>query len=47
MLYAIASAHAAKLSFAYPGGDREGEISSLTAAIMQQERKAAIDFGCE
>jgi hypothetical protein len=40
--YAIATGHATKLSFAYPGGDPEGGMTALTPAAMQQQRKAAI-----
>jgi len=41
--FAVASAHAAKLSFAYSGGDPEGGGSvPLSAAAKQRERDAAI-----
>ncbi len=40
--YLMARAHAAKLSFAYPGGDPEGEPAALTPDAMRHEREAAI-----
>jgi hypothetical protein len=40
--FAIARAHAAKLSFASPGGNPEGETTPLTPAAMNEERRAAI-----
>jgi len=41
--FALARAHATKLSFALPGGDPEGgNVSPLGPATMQQERSAAI-----
>ena len=40
--FAIARAHATKLSFAYLEGNREGEMTPLTPAQMDVERKAAI-----
>ena len=42
--FAIARAHDAKLSFAYPGGDPEGgEVAQLNPAAKEQERKAAVE----
>ena len=40
--YAVARADAAKLSFAYSGGDPEGGFSPLTPAAMRRQREAAI-----
>jgi len=41
--YALARAHAVKLSFALPGGaGDDGDLAPLSAAVMQEERSAAI-----
>ncbi len=40
---AAAGAHAAKLSFAYSGGDPEGGIALLTPTEMRRQRRAAIE----
>jgi hypothetical protein len=40
--FAIARAHAVKLSFSYPGGDPEEEGVHLTRPAMERERHAAI-----
>ena len=41
--FAIARAHAVRLSFSYPGGDPDEEGIHLTRAGMPQERRAAVE----
>jgi len=41
--FAIARAHAVRLSFSYPGGDPDEEGIHLTRAAMLRERRAAIE----
>jgi hypothetical protein len=41
--FAVARAHAAKLSFTYPTGHPEDEIALLTPAAKRGERRAAVE----